>query len=385
MAADITTITKLITDFSNETREEAVTVQVLGSLLQKIADVIGTTALQSDVQSLGAWRTLFAKLNTLVTDITIGSDDRNNVYLSLSKGNVATGSIQSQPNSICIRQATTERAGAMRAQQVQDLNKCKSDISAINTSLTSLNTSLSKMNTELMRHSRQLTTDSNALSSIDTWIKQAANTISSLQSSIRTLQANFNTFASMKQTTTIHIECQIKDSKLYIQGANQLISSGLLPVIFRYSIRTSRRKMNENGIRDYMPKRRGWHRFFDSKKILVRTDDIIEFREDTVYRPLGTPVKYSDSPKYLFAFEKVKIDSDTGDVSEVCVPFGQKLYNVYNNLRLFKFAIGFYKPVSNNSTFTFSDLRTNLAVFRVRVESFRAGTGKQNTYYYLSR
>ena len=385
MAADITTITKLITDFSNETREEAVTVQVLGALLQKIADVIGTTALQSDVQSLGAWRTLFAKLNTLVTDITIGSDDRNSIYLSLNKGNVATGSIQSQPNSICIRQATTERAGAMRAQQVQDLNKCKSDISAINSSLNSLNSSLSKMNTELMRHSRQLTTDGNALSSIDTWIKQTANTISSLQSSIRTLQANFNTFASMKQTTTIHIECQIKDSMLYIQGANQLISSGLLPVIFRYSIRTSRRKMNENGIRDYMPKRRGWHRFFDNKKILVRTDDIIEFREDTVYRPLGTPVKYSDSPKYLFAFEKVKIDSDTGDVSEVRVPFGQKLYNVYNNLRLFKFAIGFYQPVSNNSTFTFSDLRTNLAVFRVRVESFGAGTGKQNTYYYLSR
>ena len=385
MAADITTITKLITDFSNETREEAVTVQVLGALLQKIADVIGTTALQSDVQSLGAWRTLFAKLNTLVTDITIGSDDRNSIYLTLSKGNVATGSIQSQPNSICIRQATTERAGAMRAQQVQDLNKCKSDISAINTLLSSINTSLSKMNTELMRHSRQLTTDGNALSSIDTWIKQTANTISSLQSSIRTLQANFNTFASMKQSTTIHIECQIKDSKLYIQGANQLISSGLLPVIFRYSIRTSRRKSNENGIREYMPKRRGWHRFFDNKKIRVRSDNIIEFRDDSPSLSDGAPTKYYDSPKYLFTFEKVNIYSDTGDVSDVRVPFGQKLYNVYNIPRLFKFAIGFYKPVSNNSTFTFSDLRTNLAVFRVRVESLYAGTGKQTTTYRLSR
>lgn len=385
MAADITTITKLITDFSNETREEAVTVQVLGSLLQKIADVIGTTALQSDVASLGAWRMLFAKLKTLVTDITIGSDDRNSIYLSLTKGTVATGSIQSHPNSICIRQATTERAGAMRAQQVQDLNKCKSDISAINSSLNSLNTSLSKMNIELMRHSRQLTTDGSALSSIDTWINQTANTISSLQSSIRTLQANFNTFASMKQSTTIHIECQIKDSKLYIQGANQLISSGLLPVIFRYSIRTSRRKMNGNGIRDYLPKRRGWHRFFDSKKIQVRSDNIIEFRDDSAYLPDSAPTKYYDSPKYLFTFEKVNIDSDKGDVSEVHVPYGQKLFNVYGHPRLFKFAIGFYKPVSNNSTFTFSDLRTNLAVFRVRVESLYAGTGKQSTTYRLSR
>ena len=384
MAVDTSTLTQLITTFKQETREETVTVEVLGSLLQKIVDLLGTTALQSDVASLTAWRTLFAKLNTLVTNISIGSDDRNSIYLSLSKGNVATGSVQSQPDSLCIRQATTERAGAMRAQQVQDLNKCKSDISAINTSLNSLNTSLSKLNTELMRHSRQLTTDANALSSVDTWIKQTSTTISSLQSSIRTLQTNFNTFASMKSTTTIHIECQIKDGKLYIQGADQLIQSGLLPVIFRYSIRTSRYKQNDNGIREYMPKRRGWHRFFDSKKIQVASDNTINFRDDSPYRTINDPIKYDFTPKYLFSFEKVGIDPHTGNVFEVHVPYGQKLFNVFSHPRLFKFAIGFYKPVSNSSTFRFSDLRTNLAIFRVRVESLPTSDGKQ-TNYYLSR
>ena len=94
MAVDTSTLTQLITTFKQETREETVTVEVLGSLLQKIVDLLGTTALQSDVASLGAWRTLFAKLNTLVTNFAIGSDDRNSIYLSLSKGNIATGSVQ---------------------------------------------------------------------------------------------------------------------------------------------------------------------------------------------------------------------------------------------------------------------------------------------------
>jgi len=385
MAVDTSTLTQLITTFKQETREETVTVEVLGSLLQKIVDLLGTTALQSDVASLTAWRTLFAKLNTLVTNISIGSDDRNSIYLSLSKGNVATGSVQSQPDSLCIRQATTERAGAMRAQQVQDLNKCKSDISAINTSLNSLNTSLSKLNTELMRHSRQLTTDANALSSVDTWIKQTSTTISSLQSSIRTLQTNFNTFASMKSTTTIHIECDPKEKQLFIQGASQLVKSGLLPVIFRYTIRTSRHGRDKNGIREYMPKRRGWHRFFDIKKIQVRSDNTIVFRDDSPSIKAGEPSKYDTSPEFLFSYVRVNNMPNTQEPLAVFVPYGQRLYNVLDTPRTFKFAIGFYKEISQSKTFSFSDLRTNLAVFRVRVEAEKTGDNKVKMRYYLSR
>ena len=72
MPADITTITSLITAFRTESREEAVTTEVLGALLQKIADVIATTALQTDFDSLSAWRTLFSKLSTVITSLSIG-------------------------------------------------------------------------------------------------------------------------------------------------------------------------------------------------------------------------------------------------------------------------------------------------------------------------
>ena len=385
MPVDITTITHLITTFKQETREETVTVELLGSLLQKIVDLLGTTALQSDVATLTAWRTLFAKLNTLVTNIAIGSDDRNSVYLSVNKGYIATGSVQSQPNSICIRQATTERAGAMRAQQVQDLNKCKSDISGINTSLTALNSSLSKINTELMRLSCQLSTDEKALASIDTWIQQTTNTISTLQSSIRTLQANFNTFASMKQTTTIHIECIIKDGKLNIQGAAQLIRSGLLPVIFRYTIRTSRHSRNKDGIREYMPKRRGWNRFFDNEKIIATSDNTIAFRDDSPSKIKGQKPQYHTSAEYLFNYFRVDKMPNSEEVAAVFVPYGQRIFNVLDTPRTFKFAIGFYKEVAQTAAFNFSFLRTNLAVFRVRVEAQVNQEGKVDMYYHFSR
>lgn len=50
--ADISSITSLITSFRSETREEAITPEVLGALLQKIADLLGKAALQTDVSAL---------------------------------------------------------------------------------------------------------------------------------------------------------------------------------------------------------------------------------------------------------------------------------------------------------------------------------------------
>ena len=385
MPINITSLTQLITTFKQETREETVTVELLGSLLQKIVDLLGTAALQSDVATLTAWRTLFAKLNFLVTNVAIGSDDRNSVYLSINKGIVATGSIQMQPNSICIRQATTERAGAMRAQQVQDLNKCKSDISSFNTQLNSLYDQLAQYNTELMNFTRQLRADETSISNLQTSYLSVSTSISHLQTSIRTLQANFNTFASMKQTTTIHIECQIKNNKLYIQGAQQLIRSGLKPVIFRYSIRTSRHGMNKQGIRDSMPKRRGWNRFFDSAKITVTTDGAIAFRDDTSKEQIGQKPKYYTSAEFLFTYFRVDKILDSDEVGGVFVPYGQRLFNVLDTPRTFKFAIGFYKDISDSAAFTFSDLRTNLAIFRVRVKADKTEENKVSMSYRLSR
>lgn len=384
MPADITSITSLITAFRTENREEAVTTEVLGALLQKIANVIATTALQTDFDSLSAWRTLFSKLSTVITSLSIGSDDRNNVYLSLNKGIVATGNVQSLPNNIVIRQATTERAGAMRAQQVQDLNKCKADISKITSDLGTLSTALTSFSRNLSLTTSVSRTNTQSINTLTTWTQDTQNTINSIQLAIRNLQSNFNTFASMRQTDTIHIECQIKDGKLYIQGASQLVKSGLKPVIFRYSIRSGRKWADrETGKREYLPKRRGWHRYFHDGKIKFESDDSMWIRDDTP-QPAGTKTVYSQSSKTLFLREKVEKDDGENKYISIKLPYGQKLYEVCDATRHFKFAIGFYKNVSAAKCFTFSDLRTNLATFRVRVTG-HGMIGRYQTEYHFSR
>ena len=384
MPADITTITSLITAFRTENREEAVTTEVLGALLQKIANVIAATALQTDFDSLSAWRTLFSKLSTVITSLTIGSDDRNNIYLSLNKGIVATGNVQSLPNNIVIRQATTERAGAMRAQQVQDLNKCKSDISKITSDLGNLSTALTSFSRSLSLTTSVSRNNTQSTNTLTTWTQDTQNTINSIQLAIRNLQSNFNTFASMRQTDTIHIECQIKDGRLYIQGASQLVKSGLKPVIFRYSIRSGRKWADrKTGKREHLPKRRGWHRYFHDGKIKFESDDSMWIRDDTP-KPAGTKTVYSQSSKTLFLREKVEKDNDENKYTSIKLPYGQKLYEVCDATRHFKFAVGFYKNVSAAKYFTFSDLRTNLAIFRVRVTGYGM-IGRYQTEYHFSR
>ena len=220
MPTDITRITELIKSFKSETREESVTVQVLGNLLQQIANVIGTTAQQTELAPVSKFYANLTSLNRILTGISAGTDDPNQMHLTLYDCSLKTGEITSLRDALVLRAATTDRAGVMQSQHVQDLNQCKN----------------------------------------------VAQKIPAIQRVIRSLQANYNTLSSMKQTETIHIECQIRKDGLYIQGAQQLIKSGLKPILFRYSIRTSRHgRKTDKKKRTPMAKRRGWHRFFDSE------------------------------------------------------------------------------------------------------------------------
>ena len=92
----ISSITSLITSFRSETHEEAITPEVLGALLQKIADLLGKAALQTDMSRLDNWRSDLARIGYVLTSLTIGSDDRNNVYFTLGKANLSLESIKLQ-------------------------------------------------------------------------------------------------------------------------------------------------------------------------------------------------------------------------------------------------------------------------------------------------
>lgn len=383
---DISSLTNLITTFRNETQEESISPEVLGALLQRIADVIANTAQQSDVASLAAWRTALQNLGSMLNSISIGSDDRNSVFLSLTKSDLKTNKSQVLTNSISIRQATTERAGVMRAQQVIDLNKCKTDISAVSKDITSLQTSISDLEKSITSVQLSITSIRRGTSTMDIAIKQLQTDIGSLKSSIRTLQNNINTFASMRQTTTVHIEAIIKDNKIFIQGASQLVKSGLIPVIFRYTTRTSRRwadSGNPELPREYLPKRRGWNRFFDSKKIIINSDDTVSFRDENL-QPGEKNHRYLQTPEALFSKVKV-IENPDGTIYDIRIPYGKKLFSILRKSPSFKFAIGFYKETDFSWTFRFSDLRTNLAVFKVNVDAYRESGNNYRTEYKFAK
>ena len=374
---DISSLTNLISSFRNETQEESISPEVLGALLQRIADVIATTAQQSDVASLAAWRTALQNLGSMLNSISIGSDDRNSVFLSLTKTDLKTNRSQVLTNSVSIRQATTERAGVMRAQQ--DISLVSKDISSLQSSLSDLEKSISNIQlsiTSLRRGANLMDID----------IKQLQTDISSLKSAIRTLQNNINTFASMRQTTSVHIEAIIKDNKIYIQGAYQLVKSGLIPVIFRYTTRTSRRwtdKENPELPREYLTKRRGWNRFFDSKKIIINSDDTVSFRDENL-QPGEKSHRYLQTPEVLFSKVKV-VENPDGTIHDIRIPYGKKLFSILLKSPSFKFAIGFYKETDFSWTFRFSDLRTNLAVFKVNIDAYRESGNNYRTEYKFAK
>ena len=339
--ADISSITSLITSFRSETREEAITPEVLGALLQKIADLLGKAALQTDVSRLDNWRSDLARIGYVLTSLTIGSDDRNNVYFTLGKANLSTGINQIANNSILIRQATTERAGVMRAQQVQDLNKCKADISKYFSSLANMEETILNIQKGIASISLRVSRNTKATTVNAEDILKIQTDIKSLASQIKSLQTDILKFATMKQATQMHIECIITDSTLVIQDAYRYIRQGLTPVIFRHSVRTSRKQEDENGVREYLPRRRGWNRFYDDRKISVNNGDEISFRLDKEGDP--NRGKFFTEPGVLFSDCRALIDPNTQRLSEVRIYFGKRSFNILGINRYFRFAIGFYK------------------------------------------
>ena len=385
---DINILTKLITTFRAETKENAISPEVLGALLQRIADILGNAAEKKDFSSVTSWLNAFLKLGSMLNDITIGADDRNNVFFSVTKTNVKTNTASFLTNYLTIRQATTDRAGVMNAQHVIDLGKCKTDITKITKDIETINSSLNTINFRIRDVERNMAKYGNDINTNKTDIDNIKKELTSVRLIIFTLQQNMNTFASMRQTTTIHIEVQIKGGRIFIQGANQLVNSGLTPVIFRYTKRTSRWWKGYNqekpDVREDMPRRKGWNRFYVNDKIKVEKNDAIVFRVDKRV-PTDNKPEYKDSPDALFNYVRA-IDMPDGVITAVKLPYGQNLVDITEKHRSFKFAIGFYKKLTEDRTFFFSDLRTNLATFRVQAKATLSPDSKEyNIDYRFAR
>ena len=145
---DITNLTSLITAFRQETEQGSISPETLGALLQAIANQLTSAATDQDQQKLSLLYDHIRTMGNCLTSVVQGSADRNNVLADYTFFNPITGISSAQRDIVLVRQATTERAGAMRAQQVIDLNDCKKNISNLQDVVDSIESSMQTNNTE---------------------------------------------------------------------------------------------------------------------------------------------------------------------------------------------------------------------------------------------
>ena len=165
---DITNLTSLITAFRQETEQSSISPETLGSLLQKIANELGNASTDQEILQLTAIKENLQALGAFLYDIVQGPEDRNNILVNVTRFNPISGTKSAVSGQTFIKQATTERAGAMRAQHVDDLYTAKKNISALQTTAEEHQTSIDRINETLTENETTMTELDNSLSRLST-------------------------------------------------------------------------------------------------------------------------------------------------------------------------------------------------------------------------
>lgn len=215
MAIDTKSLTQIITEFRALQTKDAVSPESLGYILQRIVDLLSTAGTSENVASIQKLLDGFKAASQAITALSQGQSDRNHIYANKSTVNLATGAVTST-SGIFIQQATTERAGAMRAQQVIDLNATKKAVAEVEKIL------------EIVQVKLGMTEGSKTL---------------------------FN---------TAQIAVLVVNGTLKIHGAQQLIADGYVPYLFRL---TRKRNQWDDKValeagasrKKYCDKRKGWN------------------------------------------------------------------------------------------------------------------------------
>lgn len=203
---DTTALTALITAFRAEVTQNSISPEKVGGILQSIVNVLSTSVAENDIKDFTSIREALKKATTMYLSLTQGTSDRNHVYLTPTLLNAITGEKYTNADSIRIQQATTERAGAMRAQQVIDLNAAKKNIG-------------------------ELQDDINRIDTL----------ISEIESSIEVLS---NDILAIKDSVCLTVE--VKGRFLTVQGAEPLLARNMQPYLFRLTKKANRKRYTDS-------------------------------------------------------------------------------------------------------------------------------------------
>ena len=145
---DISNLTSLITAFRQETEQGSISPETLGALLQAIANQLQSATTDQEQSKLTNIYNNLLKMGNCLTNLAQGDTDRNNVLGDYTFYNVVSGIPSAQRGQVLIKQATTERAGAMRAQQVIDLNAAKKGVAMLEDAVSNIESAMATSNAD---------------------------------------------------------------------------------------------------------------------------------------------------------------------------------------------------------------------------------------------
>ena len=185
-----------------------------------------------------------------------------------------------------------------------------------------------------------------------------------------------------------HIECDSEDGKLYLKFNPELLTAGYVPYLLRWSKKRPRyRNMSDKTRRWYGPKMRGWHLFYNDKKMSLTSSG-----EVLIGKNVGTdknPVwEYTEDKRWLFGDIRAQYVGAHPHRTLVGykVGFGCRTHLVDTNHR-FRFGIVFGPPLptkGSNRSLNFSKCVTNVAEFYVNFKKDTTVTteGQQYSFAY---
>ena len=325
---DTTSLTALISAFRAEVTQNSISPEKVGSILQQIADLLATAAPDSDMSEFTVLRQRLMSISTMFTSLAQGTSDRNHIYLTSNTYNVATGTKHTNTDAIRIQQATTERAGAMRAQQVIDLNTAKKNITDLQTEIANLGRVLDAVgsrfnilseqidgikNTDLVALSKNIADLRSLLETLDTEMGEAEDDIIVLRNDINDIQ----------DIRTISVD--VKDRFLILQGAAPLLERKLVPYLFRLTKKANRKRYKNSAgvkIRKKNRPRKGWH--------LMGNRTTLNVDATTLEVSINTTVHGADrEPSYSYhPMDFIKLSNDLNGHKQVA--YGKRLISLWN-------------------------------------------------------
>ena len=377
MAINISTISKLISDFRVLSQKDSISPESLGVLLQRLADLINSAASDEEYKAIyDAFQNFVANIAAVPTalyKLEQGSADRNDVLMNITTSHLINGITMTLKDAVFIRQATTERAGAMRAQQVTDLNSTRTGLAALQKSHTELASKVSSLETTISENGELLARVADESNYCSEGIADLAENLQvtndDLAATQKSVEENARGITSIKAKTDCpRIAVEVVDGKLRVYNASYYTKNGYYPFVFRFTSKRNRCTLENYPDRKRGAKNKGWHVIGGlPNDVKIDSNGCVMFRtsplEDWHMIENGVIISHSYEAKYVVGVK--------GTGEKMYVPWGKKKVRVTSNhgtylMRRFRFAIGFAKSFNNVfATITPAHLVSNLAEFSV--------------------